>query len=145
MALAKMNTNSISLLFTTHVLKSFSCKHKQYQITYCYRYIAVTCRLRNKTCQEVKKNINITEESTMGEDQTQYDEGSPGKDGKSYPPLTDAEKNAAAEEWLVQNPLLTKTRARKETRTKCWDTICMAAKRFKLIQSVLCWFLIVCS
>ena len=81
----------------------------------------------------------------MGEDQTQYDEGSPGKDDKSHPPFTNAEKNAAAKEWLVQKPLLTKTTVTKETRTKCWDTIHMAAKRLKTIQSVLCWFLIVCS
>ena len=81
----------------------------------------------------------------MGQEATQDDEGLPSQDDKNYPPLTDAEKNVAAKEWLVQKPLLTKTTATKETRTKCWDTIYMAAKRFKFIQSVLCWFLIVVS
>ena len=90
-----------------------------------------------------KKKTNITEESAMAEEPTQDDEGSPSKDDKNYPPLTDAEKNAAAKEWLVQKPLLTKTTVTKETRTKCWDTTYMAAKRFKLIKGVLCSLFIV--
>ena len=77
---------------------------------------------------------------TLGEEATQEDERSPGKEDKNYPPLTDAEKNAAAKEWLVQKPLLTKTTATKETRTKCWDTIYIAAKRFQFIVNVVSWF-----
>ena len=48
-----------------------------------------------------KKVSNITNESTVGEEATQEEEGSPGQEDKNYPPLTDAEKNAAAKEWLV--------------------------------------------
>ena len=81
----------------------------------------------------------------MGEEATQDDEGSPSKGDKNYPSLTNAEKNAAAKEWLVQKPLLTKTTVTKETRTKCWDTTYMAAKRFKFIKSVLYWLFIVVS
>ena len=39
-----------------------------------------------------------------GEEATQNNEGSPSKDDKNYHPLTDAEKSAAAKEWLVQKP-----------------------------------------
>ena len=39
-----------------------------------------------------KKVSNIIDESTVGEEATQEEEGSPGQEDKNYPPLTDAEK-----------------------------------------------------
>ena len=77
-----------------------------------------------------------------GEYATQDDERSPSKDDKNYPPLTDAEKNAAAKEWIVQKPLLTKSTETKETRIKYWDTIYMATKRFKFIKMFISGFLL---
>ena len=90
-----------------------------------------------------KKLSNITDELTHGEEATQEDEGSPAQDDKNYPPLTEAEKNAAAKEWLVQKPLLTKTTATKETRTKCWDAIYMAAERFNFIVKIVHGYLVI--
>ena len=90
-----------------------------------------------------KKVSNITDESTIGEEATQEEEGSPGQEDKNYPPLTDAEKNAAAKEWLVQKSLLMKTTATKETRTKCWDAIYLAAKRFHLIVTIVQGYLLI--
>ena len=90
-----------------------------------------------------KKVSHITDESTLLEEGTQEDQGSPGQEDKNYPPLTDAEKNAAAKVWLVQKPLLTKTTAAKETRTKCWDAIYIAAKRFHFIVKIVHGYLLI--